>query len=273
MNRINRLFGVIGIFAAIVSAGALAVCVVCKSGFSPLHAFYNELGLFSGGFFVPSTALLFNLSFLLFGILFGALMLADAFMKDTITSTVLGFFGALTGVLAMALGIFTINFVQYHYIVSAVFHISAAVLCALYVLFNLTKRGKKPVATISAAVLTFAASGTYAYYILSGGMSAYLVAKASLPSRAGFEPLALVGWAAIALLMVFTVLFSIGLLAAKRKKDDAQELLHPEITDEDDKSLDEVLEDITDEPLEESLGAGLQKSVDESTEDDSLYGL
>ncbi len=274
MNRIYRLFGVFGIFGAILPAGALAACVAFISGFSPVNAFYNELGLFSGGYFTLSLALLVNLSFVIFGLLFGALMLADAFAKDTLSSTVLGFFGALTGVFAMAVGIFTINFTQYHYIVAAAFHISAFVLCALYAVLKLTARGKKPVATIISAVLTCAASGAYAWYIISGGMTTYLVASASAASRAGIEPLALVGWAAIALLMVFTVLFSIGLLATKRKKADAQELLRPDVTDDDDKSLDEVLEEITDEPLEESLGVGLQKSFDESAEDDdSLYGL
>ncbi len=274
MNRINRLFGILGIFAAVVLAGALTAAVVCNTGgFSPLNAFYNELGLFSGGYFVPSFALLLNLSFVLLGLVFGALMVADALSKDTGAATAFGFFGALTGVLAMAHGIFTLNVTQYHYIASAAFYISAAVLCVLYVVFKLLGHDKKPMATIIAAVLTCAASGIYAGYILSGGMSAYLVASASLTGRSGAQPFALVGWGAIALFLVFTVLYSIGLLGAKRKKIDAPDILEPE-DDDDDKELDEVLEDMTDEPLEESLGEGLQKSFDESTEDDdNIYGL
>ncbi len=275
MNRTNRLFGILGILAAAVMAGALTAAVVCDTGgFSPLNAFYNELGLFSGGYFVPSFAMLINLCFVLLGLVFGALMVADAFYKDTVLSTVLGFFGALTGVLAMAHGIFTLNVAPYHYIASAAFYISAAVLCALYAVFKLRERSKKPIATIAAAVLTCAAGGVYAWYMLSGGMSAYLVESASLANRAGFELFALVGWAALALFLVFTVMYAIGLLGVKRKKVDAPDVLEPEETEDDEKTLDEVLEDLTDEPLEEGLGEGLQKSFDESAEDDDhLYGL
>ena len=244
MNRINRLFGILGIFAAIVLAGALAAAVISSSGgFSPLNALYNELGLFSGGYFVPSFALLVNLAFVLLGLVFGALMIADALLKDTAASTVLGFFGALTGVLAMAHGIFTLNVTQYHYIASSAFYISAAVLCVLYVVIKLVGRGKKPIASVIAAVLTCAAGGAYAWYMLSGNMSAYLVASASLTGRSGAEPFALIGWAALTLFLIFTVLYSIGLLGVKRKKIDAPDILEPEDEDDDVKELDEVLED------------------------------
>lgn len=274
MNRINRCFGILGILGAVVMAGALTAAIVCNTGFSPINAFYNELGLFSGGYFVPSFAMLINLSFVLLGLVFGMLMVADAFRKDTVPATVLGFFGALTGVLAMAHGIFTLNVAPYHYIASAAFYIAAALLCVLYIVFKLKEHDKKPVATISAAALTCAVGGVYAWYILSGGMSTYLVESASLTGRSGFVPFALVGWAALALFLVFTVLYAIGLLGVKRKKADAPEMPKLEQIDDEDKSLDEVLEDITDEPLEESLGEGLQKSFDESTEDDDqLYGL
>jgi hypothetical protein len=281
MNRINRLFGILGILAAALLIGALTAAVVCdSSGLLPTNAFYNELGLFSGGYFIPSFAMLINLSFVLLGFVFGALMLISAITKDTIPSTVLGFFGALTGVLGMAHGIFTLNVSPYHYIASSAFYISAAVLCALYVIFKLRERGKKPAVSMVVAVLTCAAGGAYAWYMLSGGMSAYLVSSITLESRTGIEPFALVGWAAIALFLIFTVLYSIGLLGVKRKKATTPELLDPdeyayeEDSADEDKSLDEVVEDLTDENLEESLGKGLQVSIDESTEDDDhLYGL
>ena len=275
MNRINRCFGVLGILAAAVMAGALIASVICDTGgFYPLNAFYNELGLFSGGYFVPSFAMLINLCFVLLGLVFGALMMFDAFRKDTLWSTVLGFFGALTGVLAMAHGIFTLNVAPYHYIAASAFYISAAVLCALYVAGQLREHSRKPVATVIAAVLTCVTGGVNAWYILSGGMSAYLVNSASLTGRSGIEPFALVGWVALALFLVFTVLYSVGLLGTRRKKADSPEMPELKETDDEDKSLDEAIENLTDENLEETLGAGMQKSFDESTEDDDQpYGL
>lgn len=273
MIRIKRFFGMLGIAAAVVLMGAAITAIVCgNDGFTPLNAFYNELGLFSGGYFVPSFALLFNLSFVLFGLVFGALMVIDALAKNTASSTALGFFGALTGVLAMAQGLFTLNFSQYHYMASIAFFISVFVLCALYVVVKLTERGKKPVLSIVAAVCTCAAGAAYAWYMLSGGMSAFFVEDASLTSRAELVPFAPVGWVALALFLAFAVLYSIAMIGFRRKKADAPEIF--ETDESEDQNIADVLDDITDEELEESVGHGLERSPEESTEDDdSLYGL
>lgn len=213
MNNIKRIFCILAFTAVVVLLGATVVAVITyEGGFSPLNSFFNELGLFSGGYFAASFSLLFNLSLILFGLVFGALMVIDGLEKATIQSTVLGFFGALTGVLAMAQGIFTLNISQYHYIASAAFCISVFVLCALYVIFSLLERGRKRIVELVVAGCAGAASAVYAWYILSGSMSRFFVEDASLTSRPGIMPFALIGWAAMALFMAFVVLHAAALL-------------------------------------------------------------
>lgn len=213
MYNIKRIFSILVFAAAAILLGAAVVAVMTyKGGFSPLNSFFNELGIFSGGYFAASFSLLFNLSLILFGLVFGALMVIDGLEKATIPSTALGFFGALTGVLTVAQGIFTLNISQYHYIVSAAFCISAFVLCALYVIFSLLERGRKHIAELIVAGCAGAASAVYAWFILSGSMSRFFVEDASLTSRTGIMPFALVGWAAMALFIAFVVCRTAALL-------------------------------------------------------------
>ena len=218
MYHIKRIACILAFAAAAVLLVAIIVSVITyEGGFSPLNSFFNELGLFSGGYFAASFSLLFNLSLILFGLVFGALMVIDGLEKATIQSTALGFFGALTGVLAMAQGIFTLNISQYHYIASAAFCISVFVLCALYVIFSLLERSRRHIAELIVAGCAGAASAVYAWYILSGGMSRFFVEDASLTSRTGISPFALVGWAAMVLFMAFVVLHAAALLGSRRR--------------------------------------------------------
>lgn len=225
MYNLKRIFSILVFAAAAILLGAAIVAIVTyKGGFSPLNSFFNELGIFSGGYFAASFSLLFNLSLILFGLVFGVLMVLDGIEKATIQSTALGFFGALTGVLTMAQGIFTLNISQYHYIASAAFCISAFVLCALYVIFAFLKRGRKRIAELIVAGCAGAASAVYAWFILSGSMSRFFVEDASLASRTGIMPFALVGWAAMALFMAFVVLRAAALLGgASRVINDVSE--------------------------------------------------
>ena len=218
MYHIKRIACILAFAAAAVLLVAIIVSVITyEGGFSPLNSFFNELGLFSGGYFAASFSLLFNLSLILFGLVFGALMVIDGLEKATIQSTALGFFGALTGVLAMAQGIFTLNISQYHYIASAAFCISVFVLCALYVIFSLLERGRKRIAELIVAGCAGIACAVYAWYILSGGMSRFFVEDASLTSRTGISPFALVGWAAMVLFMAFVVLHAAALLGSRKR--------------------------------------------------------
>ena len=218
MYHIKRITCILAFAAAAVLLGAIIISVITyEGGFSPLNSFFNELGLFSGGYFAAAFPLLFNLSLILFGLVFGALMVIDGLEKATIQSTALGFFGALTGVLAMAQGIFTLNISQYHYIASAAFCISVFVLCALYVIFSLLERGRKRIAELIVAGCAGIACAVYAWYILSGGMSRFFVEDASLTSRTGISPFALVGWAAMALFMAFVVLHAAALLGNRNR--------------------------------------------------------
>lgn len=218
MDKIKRITGIAAFAAtALLLCAAVVAAIFYKGGFSPLNGFFNELGLFSGGYFAAPFALFFNLSLILFGLVFGALMVLDGLEKATIQSTSLGFFGALTGVFAMAQGIFTLNISPYHYIVSAAFYISAFVLCALYAIFGWLERGRKHIASLIAALCAGATCAAYAWYILSGSMSHFFVEDASLTSRAGILPFALVGWAAMALFMAFIVLYAAESLGGSSK--------------------------------------------------------
>lgn len=216
MKSIKHIFGILGIAASVILLGA-AVAAVIMNGASPLNTFYNEFGLFSGGYFVLATPLLFNLALVLFGLIFAACMVIDALAINTTRSTILGFFGALTGVLMAAQGIFTLNISQYHYIVSSAFYASAFVLCVLYIVFKFLDGGFKPSASVIVAACAGIAGAVYVWYMLSGSMSSFFVDDASLASRASLVPFALVGWGAMALFIAFTVLYSIGLLYNKNK--------------------------------------------------------
>ncbi len=217
MDKLKKPFCILSFAATALLLGAIVAAIITyKGGFSPLNGFFNELGLFAGSYFTPSFTLLYNVSLVLFGLVFGALMVLCGLEKATIHSTVFGFFGALTGVLAMAQGIFTLNISQYHYIVSTAFCISVFLLCALYVIFALLAPGRKRFAHLITAGGAGAASVVYAWYILSGSMSRFFVEDASLTSRTQILPFALVGWAVMALLMAFAALYTADLLGSSK---------------------------------------------------------
>lgn len=213
MHRYKRLFGILGIAGAfLLCVSAVATMVFYKAGFSPLSGFFNELGHFVNHYFAAALPLIFNLSLVLFGLLFSLMMVYHGLCEATVKATALGFFGALTGILAAAQGIVTINYAEYHYIVSAAFYCSLFVQSALYVIFSLMERGKKPLASVIVAALAGICGAVFAAFILSGSMSRYLIDAASLSGR-GFMPFALVGWAAAALVVAFTVLFGVQMIA------------------------------------------------------------
>ncbi|MEL7604070.1 MAG: hypothetical protein AAGU77_13020, partial [Bacillota bacterium] len=135
MAKTSKIFGFVGLGgAALFLFGAIAAMASFESGvYSPLSCFVTELGMYVGGYLSASSALFFNIGLLLFGLAFGLLMIWRANREESAIHAAVGFFGALTGVLAAAQGIFTLNYAQYHYIVVAAFYFAAFVFCALQI--------------------------------------------------------------------------------------------------------------------------------------------
>ncbi len=213
MDRYKKLFGVLGIAGAFLLLTAVVLAAIFnKGGLLPLNSFMNELGLYSGSYFTASFTLLFNLSLALFGLLFGAMFVYNGICEATLKPTVLGFFGALTGILATAQAVFTINLTEYHYIVSGAFYCSFFILTMLYAVFSFMQRGRKQYVSIFTAVLSGLCGGAFGGFILTNGMADYLIQAASMSSRSGIMPFALIGWAAMLFMLAFTVQYGVYMI-------------------------------------------------------------
>lgn len=212
MDKHKRLFGICGIAGAALCAVAVATSAALQ-GISPFGGFAAELGIYPGRALTASPALIFNAGFMLFGLAFGAHMVFRGLEEATPARVALGFFGALTGLLAVIQAVLTLNNAFFHYIAAGAFYASVFVLCALHLVFALLGRVRKSVATLIAAGLAGLGCAVVAGFTLTGGMSRALTLAVSVARRGSFEPFALIGWAALALTLVFAILVSADALA------------------------------------------------------------
>ena len=213
MGKTSRIFGYVGLLgAALFLIGIITAMATFENGaYSPASCFVTELGLYTGGYLSATSALFFNIGIVLFGLSFGLLMIVRGNQCGTTLYMAIGFFGALTGVLAVAQGIFTLNYSQYHYIVVTVFYFAAAVFCALQIAAWLRERSER----FGLALLIFAfAAGVLCLvsgvFTALGGFAQVLREDISGAGRLLVVPFAVIGWLTEAAVWVLGTLLALG---------------------------------------------------------------
>lgn len=205
----RKLFGIIGIAGAGLCAAGVALAAVAMS-FSPLDGFLSQLGMASGRAMTLPYALFFNIGISVFGVSFGAYWVYRGLTQNSWRQTILGFLGALTGLLAVAQALFTLNYVPYHYYVLGAFYASVFVLAAVNIVFDLLWE-QKNIACLIVGGLAGLCGAACAVYTLIGGMSNTLTQSIS-QTGGGIEPFAVLGWTVLPLMLAFSVLLSAELL-------------------------------------------------------------
>ena len=212
MNQ-KRIFGTIGIAGAALLLVAIVISIIAfeDGAFSPLNGFFSELGLYTGGYFSAFSALIFNIGMILFGLALCASMVFWGIRQDSWGFGVVSFFGILTGILSGALAIFSLNFSKYHYVVAAAFSIALFLFGASYIIASIMT-GRRSIAPLLVAFFTAVCSGLFAGYVITGGMTQVFIEDASQVGRLTFLPFAVLGWAALLLMIVLQMLLSVELL-------------------------------------------------------------
>ena len=212
--KTSRIFGYVGLGGAVLFLiGVIAAIAAFESGaYSPASCFVTELGLYTGGYLSATSALFFNVGIAVFGLAFGLLMIVRGNQYGTTLYMAIGFGGALTGVLAVAQGIFTLNYAQYHYIVVAAFYFVAAIFCVLQIAAWL--RGERSERFgLALLILAFAAGAlclASGVFTAMGGFAQVLREDISGAGRLLVVPFAVIGWLAMAAVWAFGILLSIG---------------------------------------------------------------
>ena len=217
MNQ-NKVFGIIGIAGAAVLLVAIVIAIVAfeNGAFSPLSGFYSELGLYSGGYFSASSSLVFNVGMILFGLALSAGMIFWGIRQNSWSFGAVSFFGILTGVLAAALALFSLNFSNYHYTITAVFSVAAFLFGASYIVASMIA-GRRSIAPLLVAFFAAICSALFGGYVITGGMTQVFIEDASMVGRLSFMPFAVLGWLSLLLLMALQVLLSLELLQDRQE--------------------------------------------------------
>ncbi len=224
MNQ-NRLFGTLGVLGAALLLVALVVSLITfEDGvFSPLSGFYNELGLYPGGYLTASSALVFNAGMLLFGLMLCAFMVHWGIAQNSWAFGAVSFCGIAAGVLAVAQSVFTLDFPRYHYIMAAAFPAAVFLFGAAYIIACLaTGQNNRNISAILVAFFASACGAVSAGYMITGGMMQVFIEDASLVGRLSFMPFAVVGWLSLLLLMALLVLLSVDMLLGPRQPQAAR---------------------------------------------------
>ena len=217
MNQ-NKMFGIIGIAGAAVLLLTIVIAIVAfeDGAFSPLNGFYSELGLYTGGYFSASSALIFNIGMILFGLGLGGSMVFWGIQQNRWSFGIVSFFGILTGVLAVAMALFSLNFSQYHYIITAIFSIAVFLFGVSYIIASMVT-GSRSIAPLLVAFFAAICSALFAGYVILGGMTQVFIEDASMVGRLSFMPFAVLGWLSLLLMMTLSVLLSLELLQYRQE--------------------------------------------------------
>lgn len=217
MNQ-KKLFGILGIAGAgvLLITTVIAIITFENGVFSPLNCFFNELGLYPGGYLTVSSALIFNIGMAVFGFAFCAFMVFWGICQNNWADGLVAFLGILTGVLAIAQAVFTLDFASYHYIVTAAFSVAVFALGAAFIIVSLTTGKNRSIATMLVAFFAAASGAVFAVYMFTGGMMQVFIEDASMVGRLNVMPLAIVGWFMLLLTMALLVLFSVDILLGRQ---------------------------------------------------------
>lgn len=230
MNK-QRIFGIVGIAGIGLCLILLIIAIITfEDGvYSPLHCFVTELGLYTGGYFTISSALLYNIGTIIAGITIALFMLLTGLNKSAWLDASVSFFGILSGILLAAQGIYTLNYAQYHSFVLIAFFLSVFVMCGLYIVSQLISSGIKnaSLATVLVAFVAGCTSAAFAVFTLLGGMGRVFAEDASEVGRLIVMPFAIVEWAALLLTMAFIVLLAVRRLTGREGTDEPITLAEP----------------------------------------------
>ena len=213
MNQ-KKLFGTLGVTGAALLLVAIVVSIITfEDGvFSPLSGFYNELGLYPGGYMTASSAMVFNVGMMLFGLILCAFMVFWGIQQNSWAFGAVSFLGIVTGALAIAQSVFTLDFARYHYIAATAFSAAVFVFGAAYIIASLVTGQNRNISAILVAFFAAACSAVFTGFMITGGMMQVFVEDASLVGRLSFMPFALVGWLSLLLLTALLVLLSVDAL-------------------------------------------------------------
>jgi hypothetical membrane protein len=220
-RRTAGITGIAGVLVLLICAAVSAVTFE-DGAFSPANRFISELGLYYHGYFTVSPALLFNTGMVASGLLLCVFAVSRGIYRDMPLDTAAGFFGILTGVSLIAQGLVTLNYMEYHLIISAIFFASVFLMCVFTVISQIRLRGSS-LAVLIIAFLAGAAGALCSVYILSGGLEGRLGAGASYAQRADVMPCAILQWAVYALLVLLFLVEAVILLASRREAEDVFE--------------------------------------------------
>lgn len=211
----KRIAGMLGLAGVLIFIAAAAVSIITfeDGAFSPLSGFVSDLGYYTGGYMSASSALVFNLGLIISGLCFGIFIIIYGLRSDAPFRTAVSFFGALTGLLMAAEGLFTLNYYRYHYILASSFFVSLLIMCVLFIVSKIKSGVKGGLFETIAALLAGIASALSAVYMITGGMAQVFSEDALGIGRANVIPFAATAWAAYALLLVFTATLSFRMLA------------------------------------------------------------
>ena len=217
MNQ-NKVFGTIGIAGAVFMLVGIVIAIITfeNGAFSPLNGFYSELGHYPGAYMGGSSALIFNVLMALFGLMMCAFMVFWGIRQDSWPFGAVAFLGILTGVLAAAQAIFSLDYARYHYIVVSAFAVSVFLFGAVYIIAALATGRDGSLAPVLVAFFTAICSAVYAGFVISGGMTQVFVEDASQIGRLTFIPFAVAGWLMLLLVMAMLVLLSVELMRDRR---------------------------------------------------------
>ena len=190
----------------------IAVITFENGAFSLLNGVYSELGHYPGANKGGSSALIFNVLMALFGLIMCVFMVFWGIRQASWPFGAAAFFGILTGVLAAAQAIFTLDYARYHYIVVSAFAFSAFLFGAAYIIAALATGRNNSLASVCVLYMR----RRYAGFVISGGMTQVFVEDASQMGRLTFIPFAMVGWLMLLLIMALLVLLSVELMRDRR---------------------------------------------------------
>jgi hypothetical protein len=120
------------------------------------------------------------------------------------------------GILITAQGVFTLNFPDYHHILTATLSASVFAVCLLHIISEIRSNSRgSGFAGCIAAFFAAAASAVFFGFTLTGGVGSVIAEDLSGAARPYFMPFAAVQWASYVLLFIFVAIISAKTLMSR----------------------------------------------------------
>lgn len=228
MDTSKKFFGIAGISSVVIFLAATIISIVGfeNGAYSPASCFVGELGLFSGVFFSGSVAMFFNIGLIAAGLLFCVFMVHFGISKNSGIWAATSFFGVIVGVLIAAQGFFSLNYTQYHLIISTAFFAAMFVLCALFVIAAMRDNSTGLIKIILAFVAGIL-SAIFAGFMITGGMARVFAQDAAGVGRLNLNPFTLIEWAVFLALFALIAMLAIHTLTHSDRHQAKSKFIKP----------------------------------------------